>query len=945
MENIFLGKWKKLELSWKCTKMWMFGQSTRMLNKDELGRVILSYEQEARRVYRDGGENDGNAGDDADFEWCYALGRTLLNTTLTSGESPIFGGASGVQSIGQRMWHGNRHQQQHKLHRDGGNVGGDDGGNDGVVMGVVMVVMMVMVVVVVVVLEVLFVVFVIFVVLWITLSSVEILRMFLAVGIILVVMVVEEMLVVVMVAVAVIMVVVEMMVVVVEVAKSVGGGGDGGNYGGDGGGGRAGGPVHRHLRRFVDHYGLGRNIEDVSGRGGNRIGGDNVGDGRRGDANDGGGNDGGGGTPVLKTQIQHAVEQIVRDYLGGIELQEEEPVGERNRMLTKAELTRIIISYEEGRRLHRDGGNVGGDDGGNDGGEVGGGDDGRNYGGDGGGDDGDGGDGGGGGRAEGPVHRHLRRFVDHYGLGRNIEDVFGRGGNRIGGDVGDGRRGDANDGGAAGVGPVRRVGRIRDAAGLGRAVQMTFLVVLNYFSFMAGGSGRWWCCWWRPLWLVTAFGSLHRRDPMVLIYLDGHGVLKVADKENLYQVRPIRPGGHMTAQQLEAVREGRMKCAGMCCAWYYQIHFLQLHRDGGNVGGDDGGNDGVVMGVVMGVMMVMVVVVVLEVLFVEFVVFVIFVVLWITLSSVEILRMFLAGGIILVVMVVEEMLVVVMVAVAVIMVVVEMMVVVVEVAKSVGGGGDGGNYGGDGGGGRAGGPVHRHLRRFVDHYGLGRNIEDVFGRGGNRIGGDNVGDGRRGDANDGGGNDGGGGTPVLKTQIQHAVEQIVRDYLGGIELQEEEPVRERNRMLTKAELARIIISYEEEGRRLHRDGGNVGGDDGGNDGGEVGGGDDGGNYGGDGGGDGGGGDDGGDGGGGHGGDGGGGAAGHGGGGGGGGGGGRAEGPVHSHLRRFVDHYGLGRNIEDVFGRGGNCIGGDNVGDGRRGDANDGGGNDGDLKVL
>ena len=37
-------------------------------------------------------------------------------------------------------------------------------------------------------------------------------------------------------------------------------------------------------------------------------------------------------------------------------------------------------------------------------------------------------------------------------------------------------------------------------------------------------------------------------------------------------------------------------------------------------------------------------------------------------------------------------------------------------------------------------------------------------------------------------------------------------------------------------------------------------------------------------------------------------------------------------------HGLGRNIEDVLGRGGDGIGGDNnVGDGRRGDANDGGG--------
>jgi hypothetical protein len=31
------------------------------------------------------------------------------------------------------------------------------------------------------------------------------------------------------------------------------------------------------------------------------------------------------------------------------------------------------------------------------------------------------------------------------------------------------------------------------------------------------------------------------------------------------------------------------------------------------------------------------------------------------------------------------------------------------------------------------------------------------------------------------------GTPVLKTQVQLAVAQIVRDYLGGIEQQEEEP--------------------------------------------------------------------------------------------------------------------------------------------------------------
>ena len=47
---------------------------------------------------------------------------------------------------------------------------------------------------------------------------------------------------------------------------------------------------------------------------------------------------------------------------------------------------------------------------------------------------------------------------------------------------------------------------------------------------------------------------------------------------------------------------------------------------------------------------------------------------------------------------------------------------------------------------------------------------------------------------------------------------------------------------------------------------------------------------------------------------------------------------HFRLRRIIDAYGLGRNIEDVLGRGGDGIGGDNnVGDGRRGDANDGGG--------
>ncbi|CAB4008768.1 Hypothetical predicted protein, partial [Paramuricea clavata] len=229
-------------------------------------------------------------------------------------------------------------------------------------------------------------------------------------------------------------------------------------------------------------------------------------------------------TPGLKDRIQPAIAEIVKAFL-----EEDENdivlVGERNRMLTKAELARIIISYEEGRRLHRDGGNVGGDDGGNDrggngggdgsddggndGGEVGGGDDGGNYGGDGGGGDARHG-GGGGGRAGGPVRRvrHLRRVVDHYGLDRNIEDVFGRGGNRIGGDnVGDGRRGDANDGGG------------NDGGG-------------------NDGGG--------------AYGLWDPSDPMILIYLDGHWVLRVSEKDLEEDVLPVSPVGLMTAQQMEA---------------------------------------------------------------------------------------------------------------------------------------------------------------------------------------------------------------------------------------------------------------------------------------------------------------------------------------------------------------------------------------------------------
>ncbi|CAB3977633.1 Hypothetical predicted protein, partial [Paramuricea clavata] len=98
---------------------------------------------------------------------------------------------------------------------------------------------------------------------------------------------------------------------------------------------------------------------------------------------------------------------------------------------------------------------------------------------------------------------------------------------------------------------------------------------------------------------VHSIGSLDRRDPMVLAYLDGHGILKVAEEEvynpyqvapvrpgglltneefqekkkkgplstkeeeNLYQVKPVRPGGRLTAQQLQSVWDGHMKCADM----------------------------------------------------------------------------------------------------------------------------------------------------------------------------------------------------------------------------------------------------------------------------------------------------------------------------------------------------------------------------------------------
>jgi hypothetical protein len=35
------------------------------------------------------------------------------------------------------------------------------------------------------------------------------------------------------------------------------------------------------------------------------------------------------------------------------------------------------------------------------------------------------------------------------------------------------------------------------------------------------------------------------------------------DEENLYEVAPVRPGGLLTARQLQSIRDGRMKCAAM----------------------------------------------------------------------------------------------------------------------------------------------------------------------------------------------------------------------------------------------------------------------------------------------------------------------------------------------------------------------------------------------
>ncbi|CAB3982953.1 Hypothetical predicted protein [Paramuricea clavata] len=62
------------------------GESSRMLTKGELAHIILSYEEEAQRVYRDGGENnDGN--------------ETILKKEIHGNGGVDGGGGSGASDI------------------------------------------------------------------------------------------------------------------------------------------------------------------------------------------------------------------------------------------------------------------------------------------------------------------------------------------------------------------------------------------------------------------------------------------------------------------------------------------------------------------------------------------------------------------------------------------------------------------------------------------------------------------------------------------------------------------------------------------------------------------------------------------------------------------------------------------------------------------------------